>query len=115
MPSSAAVTMPRFPTATLEPVRFGEFLRDRHLISDEQWIAALADHWSSSKRRRIGQTIIDNGFLSPDVIESEARAFHDELDIVEVAAPGDEEEHARTERSEKPTLPAMAVSAVPAF
>ena len=91
-------------------------MRDRNLISDEQWIAALADHWSASKRRRIGQTIIDNGFLAPDIVEAEARAFHDELDIVEVAGPGDiEEDFARTERSEKPTLPAMAASVVPAF
>src|SRR5688500_487328 len=85
--ASAAMTAPRLPTATLEPVRFGEFLRDRNLISDEQWIAALADHWSAPKRRRIGQTIIDNGFLSPDIVEVQARAFHDELDVVEIAEP----------------------------
>lgn len=73
--------------ATLEPVRFGEFLRDRKLISEEQWLAALADHWSgplTGKRKMIGKTIIDNGFLTADVVEAQARIFHDDLDVVEV-------------------------------
>lgn len=80
--------------ATLEPVRFGEFLRDRALISDEQWLAALAQHWSSPKRRRIGTTIVEMGFLSPEVLEAEARAFHDDLEVVEVVP-----------RSERNTMP----------
>lgn len=83
--------------ATLEPVRFGEFLRDRQLITDEQWLAALASHWSAAlrgKRRRIGATIIENGFLSSDVVENEARVFHDDLEVIEVIP-----------RSEKTTLP----------
>jgi hypothetical protein len=82
------------PIATLEPVRFGEFLRDRNLISDEQWLAALAEHWSLRVRRRIGDTIVANGFLPPEVVEAEARIFHDDLDIVEVIP-----------RNEKTTLP----------
>jgi hypothetical protein len=85
------------PPATLEPVRFGEFLRDRNLISDEQWLAALADHWSSARRRRIGSTIVAQGFLPADVVEAEARLFHDDLDIVEVVEV--------LPRSEKTTLP----------
>lgn len=80
--------------ATLEPVRFGEFLRDRALISDEQWLAALALHWSASRRRKIGATIVEMGFLSADVLEAEARAFHDDLEVVEV-----------TPRSERNTMP----------
>ena len=87
------MTTPRT-AATLEPVRFGEFLRDRHLISDEQWLAALAEHWSSQTRRRIGDTIVERGYLSSVVVESEARVFHDDLDIVEVLP-----------RSEKVTIP----------
>ena len=77
--------------ATLEPVRFGEFLRDRRLISDEQWLAALACHWSaaSPSRRRIGRIIVDAGFLSEAVVEAEARVFHDDLDVVELDLPGD--------------------------
>lgn len=112
------MTKPGLPRATLEPVRFGEFLRDRHLLSDEQWLAALADHWSSTKHRRIGQTIIDSGFLPIEIVEAQARAFHDELDVVEIADPGCEpagsgmtieEDVARALRSEKPTLPAAAL------
>ncbi len=80
--------------ATLEPVRFGEFLRDRALISDEQWLAALAHHWSAARRRKIGATIVEMGFLSQEVMEAEARAFHDDLDIVEVVP-----------RSERNTVP----------
>lgn len=72
------------PAATLEPVRFGEFLRDRHLISDEQWLSALAMHWSEPSRRRIGTTIAEAGFLTLDEVEAEARVFHDELDVVDV-------------------------------
>jgi len=89
------------PLATLEPVRFGEFLRDRHLISDEQWLCALAQHWSDvtvrGRRRKIGTTIVDNGFLPREVVEAEARVFHDDLDVVEVmdAIP----------RTEKVTVP----------
>lgn len=65
-------------------MRFGEFLRDRQLISEEQWLAALADHWSSSTRLSIGATIVAHGFLTSDVVEAEARAFHDDLDVIEV-------------------------------
>lgn len=89
------------PVATLEPVRFGEFLRDRQLISDEQWIAALAEHWSAPERRRIGATIVARGFLPAEVVEAEARVFHDDLEIIEV-----------TPRSEKTTLPSIPVHAV---
>jgi hypothetical protein len=105
MTSSAAMTVPRLP-ATLEPVRFGEFLRDRNLITDEQWLAALADHWSAPKRRLLGAVIIDQGFLPAAVVEAEARAFHDELDVLEV---GDADE-SHLPRSEKTTLPAMPFS-----
>ena len=72
--------------ATLEPVRFGEFLLHKHLISDEQWLAALAEHWSSVPRQRrpIGSTIVASGFLAREVVEAEARAFHDDLEVVEV-------------------------------
>ena len=88
------------PLATLEPVRFGEFLRDRQLISDEQWLAALASHWSSPQRRRFGITIVESGFLPADVVEAEARAFHDDLDVVEVIPS-----------SERTTMPSMPVAA----
>lgn len=88
--------------ATLEPVRFGEFLRDRNLISDEQWLAALAQHWSETmrgRRRMIGATIIENGYLPAEVVEAEARVFHDDLEVIEILEA--------TPRSEKTTLPAL--------
>ena len=66
----------------LQPVRFGEFLRDRRLITEEQWIAALASHWSE-RRLSIGRTIAAQGYLSQREIERQAAAFHD-LDVVEV-------------------------------
>jgi hypothetical protein len=75
------------PLATLEPVRFGEFLLHRNLISDEQWLAALAAHWSGffyGRFTKIGATIVESGFLAQDVVEREARAFHDEIDVVEI-------------------------------
>lgn len=70
----------------LQPIRFGEFLRDRNLITEEQWIAALAAHWSDRRRHRtIGATIAAQGFLPGEAIEREAAAFHG-LDVIEVGA-----------------------------
>jgi hypothetical protein len=80
MPSTARTTAR---PATLEPVRFGEFLRDRALLSDEQWLAALALHWSSPGTR-VGDAIIQQGFLPAGTVEAEARVFHDDLQVVEV-------------------------------
>ncbi len=73
--------------ATLEPVRFGEFLLARQQITDEQWLAALANHWSEAlggKRERIGDAIANQGFLARETLESEARAFHDEIEVIEI-------------------------------
>jgi hypothetical protein len=74
MPTSRSVP-------TLPPVRFGEFLRDRSLITEEQWLAALAEHWSSPIRRPIGATIAARGFLSAEIVEAEARVFHDQVEV----------------------------------
>jgi len=98
--SRTVVTTP----ATLEPVRFGEFLRDRNLISDEQWLAALAEHWSEpllGRRRLIGTTIIEKGYLPAEVVEAEARVFHDDLEVIEIVQD--------TPRSEKTTMPVSPV------
>ena len=80
---------PSRPVATLEPVRFGEFLRDRALITEDQWLAALAAHWSAPVRRPIGTTIVACGYLSREIVEAEARVFHDDLDVVEVSTRRD--------------------------
>lgn len=72
------------PRAHLVAVRFGEFLRDCALISEEQWLAALAAHWSEEPRRRIGDIVVAQGFLPADVVERAATQFHEGLDVVEV-------------------------------
>lgn len=74
------------PRAHLVAVRFGEFLRDCELITDEQWLAALAAHWSEEPRRRIGDIVVAHGYLPADVVERAAHQFHDGLDVVEVVA-----------------------------
>ncbi|MBA3458980.1 MAG: hypothetical protein H0T46_03395 [Deltaproteobacteria bacterium] len=67
-------------------------------------MAALAQHWSeplgttAGRRRLFGTTIIENGYLPAEVVEAEARMFHDDLEIVEVVP-----------RSEKTTLPVIPV------
>lgn len=71
------------PAAILEPLRFGEYLRERNLITDEQLIAALAAHWSD-RRFTIGRTLVEQGILPFELVEAEARAYHHELDVVEV-------------------------------
>ena len=99
--TSVRMNSPR-PLATLEPVRFGEFLLLRNLISDEQWLAALAEHWSSpgTARRPIGSTIVASGFLAKEVVERAAREFHDEIEVVEVVP--------RSERLTSPIPPVRA-------
>ena len=88
------------PLATLEPVRFGEFLLHRNLITDDQWLCALAEHWSAGPARMpIGSTIVANGFLARDVVEREARMFDDDIEVVEVIP--------RSERNTVPNLPVL--------
>ena len=71
-------------TPALVTVRFGEFLRDRQLINEEQWLAALAAHWSETPRRRFGDILVDLGLLPSTVVEDAADVFHDGLDVVEI-------------------------------
>lgn len=66
---------------SLQPIRFGEFLCERELITDEQLLDALAEHWSNGGN--IGSAIARRGFLAPDEVERQAALYHD-LDIVEV-------------------------------
>ena len=66
----------------LETIRFGEYLREKQLLSDEQLIEALAVHWSE-RRGRIGRAIVDRGFLSAEEIERHARTYHG-LDVIEI-------------------------------
>jgi hypothetical protein len=69
---------------TLVTVRFGEFLREKNLISDEQWLAALATHWSETPRRRLGDALVELDIMDSHAVEAAADVFHDGLDVVEV-------------------------------
>lgn len=87
-PASATPTAPIRATGrpgVLVTVRFGEYLRDQLLLSEEQWLAALAAHWSEEPRRRFGDTVVACGFLSADAVERAAAEFHDGLDVVEIS------------------------------
>jgi hypothetical protein len=103
--------------ATLEPVRFGEFLLERSLITDEQWLSALAEHWSNlvaasgSGHVRIGSQIVRCGYLAKETVEAEARAFHTGagLDGVEVDETDYESVEVQVPRSERTTLPVPQV------
>ena len=68
--------------ALLEPIRFGDFLREKNAISDEQLLDALADHWAHGER--IGDTVTRRGFLSVEEVERYANEYHPDLAVVEV-------------------------------
>ena len=68
-------------SARLLPIRFGEFLCERDLISDEQLLDALGDHWVNGGK--IGTAIARRGFLSTDEIERQAALYHG-LDVIEI-------------------------------
>ena len=65
------------------PMRFGEFLYENDLLSDEQLIEALADHWSNGGN--IGTAICRRGFLSREQIERWADLFHG-LQVIDLEA-----------------------------
>jgi hypothetical protein len=68
----------------LETIRFGEYLREKRLLNDEQLLEALADHWSR-RDGTIGRAIVERGFLSHEEVERQARLYHG-LDVVEIEA-----------------------------
>lgn len=65
----------------LTPIRFGEFLCQRDLITEEQLLEALGDHWSNGGK--IGSAVARQGFLDQEEIERQAAAYHS-LETVEV-------------------------------
>jgi hypothetical protein len=69
------------PVARLTPIRFGEFLCQRDLITEEQLLEALGDHWSNGGK--IGTAVGRQGFLDFDEIERQAAAYHS-LETVEI-------------------------------
>ncbi len=58
----------------LMAVRFGEFLCQQDLITEEQLLEALGDHWSNGGN--IGTAVHRQGFLGRDEIEQQAAAYH---------------------------------------
>lgn len=71
----------RLSTPKLKAIRFGEFLYERHLITDEQLLDALGEHWCGGEK--IGQVIADRGYVPPDEIERQAALYHG-LDVIEI-------------------------------
>ena len=69
------------PRPKLERIRFGEFLREKNLLDDEQLLAALGEHWSNGGK--IGAAISRAGFLAPEEIEKQAALYHG-LDVIEI-------------------------------
>ncbi len=55
--------------------RFGEFLYDNKLISEEELLAVLADHWSNGGR--IGVALARTGLLTPSQVERWAAIYHE--------------------------------------
>jgi hypothetical protein len=62
-------------------VRFGEYLRERAAINDEQLLAALGDHWSNGGT--IGAAIVRGGFMSAAEVERHAARYHG-LELIEI-------------------------------
>lgn len=75
------LTKPALQPHLLLPIRFGEFLCERKLITDEQLLDALGDHWVNGGR--IGAAIARRGFLSSNEIEVQADIYHG-LDVIEI-------------------------------
>ena len=67
----------------LQPIRFGEFLYEQRLLTDEQLLDVLADHWSNGGR--VGSAVSRRGILSSAEVERQARLYH-ALDVVEISA-----------------------------
>ena len=68
---------------SLQPIRLGEFFFEKNLITAEQLLDVLADHWLNGGR--IGDAFERLDLLSRTEIERYAAMYHS-LDVVEVVA-----------------------------
>lgn len=68
-------------SARLTAIRFGEFLCQQKLISEEQLLEALGDHWSNGGT--IGTAICRQGFMDRELVEHQARLYHS-LETIEI-------------------------------
>jgi hypothetical protein len=76
-----STTTQRTSGPVLRRVNFGEFLVERHAITDAQLLDALADHWASGAR--LGDVLVKNGYVAREEIERLAREYQN-LDVVYV-------------------------------
>ena len=67
--------------ARLTALPFGEYLCSQELISEEQLLQALGDHWSNGGN--IGAAICRQGFLEREELERQATIYHS-LETVEI-------------------------------
>jgi hypothetical protein len=65
----------------LRPIRFGEFLVEKHVLDDRQLLDALAEHWATGLR--LGEAITARGYLERDEIERYASEYQN-LSVVYV-------------------------------
>jgi len=68
-------------TPQLKAIRFGEFLYEQDLITDEQLLDALGAHWAGGER--IGRVIAERGYVPPEEVERQAALYHG-LDVIEI-------------------------------
>ena len=68
-------------TGRLTALPFGEYLCAQALISEEQLLQALGDHWSNGGN--IGAAICRQGFLPREELERQAAIYHS-LETVEI-------------------------------
>ena len=66
---------------TLKPIRFGEFLVERQVLSDGQLLDALAEHWAMGTR--LGETIVARGYLPQAEVDRYVREYQN-LNVVYV-------------------------------
>jgi len=57
----------------LQPIRFGDFMVERRLISEKQLLDALAEHWMSGCR--IGESVARRGYVPQADVERLAIEF----------------------------------------
>ena len=58
---------------SLRPIRFGEFLVERNVISEAALLDSLADHWAHSCK--LGESVTRRGYLPSDEVERLASEF----------------------------------------
>lgn len=71
----------RIASPRLQAIRFGEFLYEQQLITDEQLLDALGAHWAEGDR--IGEVIAERGYIATEEVERQAAIYHD-LDVIEI-------------------------------